>query len=221
MYEFTEESLGKNFSVRLREALKKNNVTQQKLADELGISRSSIVTYLDEKNRQIPSLYTILKIANFLKVSIEYLFGLDEEGENNFREQSPDRILKKLYRSIKEANLEIKIDAHKSVLIPKNESVSQFLKLVLNTSGTQNEIDELANVFKNYKILNGDIVPEVLYLYHKKHCYIYGDKDDIDDEMREEWDNTILKREAHWKETNGNPFEDLHEQYLKFLEENP
>lgn len=50
-----------------------NNLTQQQLADKIGITRASLSHY--EKNRREPDYKTLEKLADFFEVSIDYLLG--------------------------------------------------------------------------------------------------------------------------------------------------
>ncbi|WP_430106021.1 helix-turn-helix domain-containing protein [Paenibacillus validus] len=51
----------------------KSALTQEELANKLGISRASLSHY--ENNRREPDFNTTLKIANFFQVSTDYLIG--------------------------------------------------------------------------------------------------------------------------------------------------
>ncbi|MCZ8519302.1 MULTISPECIES: helix-turn-helix domain-containing protein [Paenibacillus] len=57
----------------------KQAMTQEELSLKLDISRASLSHY--EKNRREPDYDTLLKIANFFKVSIDYLLGRTQDPE--------------------------------------------------------------------------------------------------------------------------------------------
>ncbi|WP_019534280.1 helix-turn-helix domain-containing protein [Paenibacillus ginsengihumi] len=59
---------------RLRE---KHSMTQEDLANRLGITRASLSHY--ENNRREPDYDTTVKIANLFNVSIDYLMGRTED----------------------------------------------------------------------------------------------------------------------------------------------
>ncbi len=61
------------FSIRLRELRQSKNLSQQKLADLLGISKSSINMY--ERGEREPGLDLLEAIADFFNVDIDYLLG--------------------------------------------------------------------------------------------------------------------------------------------------
>lgn len=57
----------------LKELRKKLNLTQQEISDKLGISRTSYTRY--ELGEREPDNTTLVKIANFFNVSVDYLLG--------------------------------------------------------------------------------------------------------------------------------------------------
>lgn len=74
--------MGENiFSERLRTLRKCQNLTQQELADRLGISASTIGMY--EQGRREPDADTLKDISQFFNVSIDYLLGSADDSEGN------------------------------------------------------------------------------------------------------------------------------------------
>src|SRR5690554_6416087 len=61
------------FKNRLRELRKENNMTQQELANKIGIVRTSITNY--ETGRAVPDSETLNLIANSLNTTTDYLLG--------------------------------------------------------------------------------------------------------------------------------------------------
>ncbi|MFA7676356.1 MAG: helix-turn-helix transcriptional regulator [Candidatus Shapirobacteria bacterium] len=53
------------------------NLTQEQLADKIGVSRQTIIAI--ESNRYLPSITLAFKIANFFKVNIEDIFIYQQE----------------------------------------------------------------------------------------------------------------------------------------------
>ena len=76
---------------RLKEMREEKNLLQKNLADMLSVSQTCYSKY-ELEQREIP-LLTILKIADFYKVSIDYIFY-----RTDIRKQLP---LGKLYKTIK------------------------------------------------------------------------------------------------------------------------
>lgn len=64
---------------RIKDILKEKGITQQELADKLGITRSGIVKTLAGN----PSQETLEKIANILDVPMWQIFASPEEVNNN------------------------------------------------------------------------------------------------------------------------------------------
>lgn len=62
-----------SIGLRIMSLRERNHLTQETLAGSLGISRASLSHY--EKMRREPDFNTIQKIADFFKVSIDYLLG--------------------------------------------------------------------------------------------------------------------------------------------------
>jgi len=54
----------------------RHDLTQGQLAEELGVSRQTI--HAIEKNKFNPSVTLAIKMARFFKVTVEYLFDLEE-----------------------------------------------------------------------------------------------------------------------------------------------
>ena len=68
----TEEKLcGKYLGVRMRKLRKAKNISIQKLADEIGVTRNYISQL--EHGEKFPSLDTLIGIANVLRVSADEL----------------------------------------------------------------------------------------------------------------------------------------------------
>lgn len=63
---------------RIRDLRKKKKIKQSELAKALCLSASTVGMY--EQNRREPYLDTIIKIANYFEVSVEYLIGIDDQS---------------------------------------------------------------------------------------------------------------------------------------------
>lgn len=61
------------FSIRLKEARKRKNLTQREMAEYLGITARSFQQYEGGKRR--PDYETLVAIADHLDVTLDYLFG--------------------------------------------------------------------------------------------------------------------------------------------------
>lgn len=95
-----------DFGLRLRELREKKRLSQQQLADWLGLTRSSISNY--ENNTQTPPADTLVRLADIYGVSVDYLLGVKNdrkrvlviEGLTPFQEKA----LEILAEEFREAN---------------------------------------------------------------------------------------------------------------------
>ena len=77
--------------IKLRELRKKRGLTQQQLADMVGVLNVSLSNY--ERGTQMPDITTLTKIANALGVSTDTLLGLNDPDESNVPQTLEARIL--------------------------------------------------------------------------------------------------------------------------------
>lgn len=59
--------------MRLKELRKAKGLTQHQLANELGISQQAYARY--EKGDREPKISTLIKLADYFDVSVDYLIG--------------------------------------------------------------------------------------------------------------------------------------------------
>lgn len=71
-----------SFSERLKELRKKNNLTQQELADKVGTNRVNVTKW--ETGRTEPTLESIIKLAHIFEISVDYLLGNTDIHYPNF-----------------------------------------------------------------------------------------------------------------------------------------
>jgi transcriptional regulator with XRE-family HTH domain len=79
------------FSVRLAYLRKKKNVTQQKVADYLGITRPAYTAY--EQGKRQPDYETLTKIADFFDVTVDYLIGRTDDPQEDSLKEDDDKVL--------------------------------------------------------------------------------------------------------------------------------
>ena len=78
---------------RIRQARVLAGLTQEQLAEKIGVSRTAIVRW--ETAETEPTLEHLLALSMFLKVSADYLLGIDEHN------QMMD-VVSKIYRIVAE-----------------------------------------------------------------------------------------------------------------------
>ena len=72
------------FTERFHLALQQSKVSQQELADRIGICKQCISGY--KSGRIFPSIQTLRLICEALEISADYLLGLEnEEGTKKYR----------------------------------------------------------------------------------------------------------------------------------------
>ena len=71
--------LRKRFGNRIRQLRESMGLTQEELAELVGVTRKTINTV--ENRKYIPSTYLALKLSEALEVPVEELFQLDNEME--------------------------------------------------------------------------------------------------------------------------------------------
>ncbi len=87
-----------NFAEVLFELLKKYNITLQKLAEDLNISKGRLSLYLNGKNN--PSLLNLLKICEYFDVSLDYITARSDKMTTLSRNKL--NFIARLYQLMKE-----------------------------------------------------------------------------------------------------------------------
>ncbi len=71
------ESVTKVFALRLKKLREEKNLSLQSLGKELGISGVALGRY--EREARVPTIETLILIADYFKVSADYLLGRAEK----------------------------------------------------------------------------------------------------------------------------------------------
>lgn len=82
--------------MKILELRKQKKLTQQNIADFLGISQRAYANY--ENNKNEPNITTLIKLANYYNVSLDYLLERDFQGGLTTEEYE----LISIYRDLKE-----------------------------------------------------------------------------------------------------------------------
>jgi transcriptional regulator with XRE-family HTH domain len=102
-------------------------LSQYELAQALGFSRGQIANY--EQGKREPDFATLITLANFFQVSLDYLLGRTENPEGSFHsvqepgEASGEEVLRGIREDINEYEIEYLKESLKA-LRKFNESVS-------------------------------------------------------------------------------------------------
>lgn len=70
-----------NFENRLFELRKRNSLSQEQLGEILGVTKSVISDW--ENGKKFPTKRNLEKICDYFNVTISYLFGGNDLGEDN------------------------------------------------------------------------------------------------------------------------------------------
>lgn len=71
-YELTDEEWGRSFKTRLRKIMDRNMITQEELAERLGLSRRTINRYVNGET--VPTALMLNKISRALKCPLDEFF---------------------------------------------------------------------------------------------------------------------------------------------------
>ncbi len=77
----------KDILIRLKDFRKKDSLSQEELADKLGISRQSIIAL--EQGKSMPSLPLAVSMCQFFNAAFEEIFQFQNEIEDEIMEESP------------------------------------------------------------------------------------------------------------------------------------
>lgn len=112
--------------LKLKESRERHALTQEKIADLLGVSRSTYTRY-EQGTRQCPYL-TLAKLADILNVSIDYLLG--HESNNSFLQNKDSaplynelQIAKELAFMINYIDNQNRIESAKELAIIKDREI--------------------------------------------------------------------------------------------------
>ena len=90
--------MDKSFGERLREIRKLQGFTQERLANLIGVAKSTLTNY--EKNKREPNILTLTMIAKTLGVTIDELAGFDYLLLPNIPNNEDEAILINNYRQL-------------------------------------------------------------------------------------------------------------------------
>ncbi len=88
------------FSKRLKELRISNNLTQNELGQKLNVTKSTICSY--EKGTRMAPIETLIDLANFFKVDLDYLIGTDNYVVSDNKEEYGLRMSSEEIELIKE-----------------------------------------------------------------------------------------------------------------------
>lgn len=134
-----------SFTNRLVQLRKKRGLTQQQIADEIGINRGSYSNW--EKGKREPSFENLVKLASILGTSTDYLLGTSnnyidlEDFEILIKKLPKEEITRLIQDKITNIKMGLLIAANETgltleqlaELLPKNNDEKEFISLVIQS----------------------------------------------------------------------------------------
>ncbi len=105
------------FGSKLRALRQEKELTQQQLADRLGVTKATISAY--ETNAKYPSVEVLIALSIFFHVSADYLLGLSEQRQTEYVHLTDEQnqLINELIRqflSLNQKNTQRNLDAKKN-----------------------------------------------------------------------------------------------------------
>lgn len=113
---------------KLKELRKNRNITQEKLAEELDISRSKVSSW--ETNKRDMTITDAVNLANYYEISLDNLLNLNSLKEKEYIEIS--------YRFFKNKNIKLKEKSRIITLMEESIKTENIDELYENFKMTQN-----------------------------------------------------------------------------------
>ncbi|WAM33266.1 helix-turn-helix domain-containing protein [Caldicellulosiruptor morganii] len=166
------------FRFRLKELREEKNISRNDLAEILGVSTQTIANY--ENGHREPNFDTLLKIADFFGVTVDYLIG-----HSDFRTREEEFKGKNFYEKYKlDEVIEVSLDSESKAILG-NILVNNVEPLIRNISGILYQHtfgDEKKDFFTLFKKLldSLNLYFGSLLEYTKKPAYFLALKSDYD-----------------------------------------
>ena len=125
------------FAVRLKELRLKKGLTQKELAQKLNMQNTAISKY--ELNQRKPDTETLLEIANFFNVSVDYLLGnSDDRTTLNPKEDTPYEKISKLVKENEIKTLAAHFDGE-DITDDDVKAIKNFIEFVVQKRKKKNK----------------------------------------------------------------------------------
>ena len=164
---------------RIKNARKLKLLSQQEVADELGISKQMISKY--EKGISIPNSSKLIKLANLFGQKIDYFFRAYkvELGEINFRKKS--RFSKKRQDSLKEL---IKIKLENYLWLEETLSIDYSFNNIIQKDKIKslNDVEEVVFKLRKHWDIGMDPVHNIIQILEDKEIKVI-ELEDVDNKF--------------------------------------
>lgn len=200
------------FPIRLRELIDEKKVSQQEVADYVGVKRQTIAQWKDGKTA--PDIYNFQKLAQYFEVPYEYLLGESDskEKENLYLEEALG-LSDEAIQTLRQANTERKKEFPYSMLLSQILGDKRFMEILekirqgcleskfaykgficFDDGKLDNEMDEILAKLQAYgkTVINMDVVGEY---YHQAAVEAFRDilkNQFFSDRKHKEWWSKIF-----------------------------
>ncbi|AZO93464.1 helix-turn-helix transcriptional regulator [Halocella sp. SP3-1] len=113
------------FGEKLKEIREKSGMTQKQLADKIGVNRATIAGY--ETKGKEPSYDTLIKIAQTLNCSLDYLLGYKEKNNSDKSEHLNPEIIYLAKKISKRKELKLLLKETEDL---NPDSVKRIIKII-------------------------------------------------------------------------------------------
>ncbi len=150
------------FGTKLKQARQKAGLSQEQLAEKLGVSRSAIAKW--ETDKGMPDIENLKIIAKFLDVSVDYLLGDDEKLSLQTTKEAInlDEYEKHKLRKSKKDSVVVSKFPNATLINPllREKKLSKFENLlewaVMPSFGLFSVVDQVNNPDSYYLVENND-----------------------------------------------------------------
>ena len=128
------------FNRILKELRDEKNLTQQELADELGVARMTINFY--ESNRRTPDINFAVKAANYFNVSVDYLVGnsnLKSKQDHRYTKDQVDNLEDIIYHLPASASQDLLTNLCEVLKIAHKRGIEREMLYLLSMTAYQSK----------------------------------------------------------------------------------
>lgn len=158
---------------KIKELRKRDGRTQEDLANALGVTAQAVSRW--ESNGGYPDMSMIPAIANYFHISIDILFGY-----NNDREIKIQEYVKAVNRLLLENNCSVDecIELMRKALeeFPSEPQLQMFLALALSAKGNKASLEEAVTLYEHLSEQNKEAIFPLISLYIKMKEYEKAEK---------------------------------------------
>lgn len=157
------------FAARLCKIIVEKKISRTDLAKKADIKYASLASYLAAQNEgkgALPPLDVMVRLANALGISVDYLCGQDEIAQLPARSVAAPQqtaaqvLLLNLYTAATALNMQTEVQDNGNIaLISDNQFLLLFFKQMQHDDDLQAALDK----FRDLKVFNGELLDPVTY----------------------------------------------------------